>query len=152
MKKFLLVSILFQIIWIHAQFISYKEAIAILEPIQSSDFPNADQVCISNEIVTVDENALSITEIEEYIKILTDQARKDNTIYFSFDENYSKEEVLILEIIKANGNIIQLQPDEILQEKVNSFLGWMNIYSNTAKLLTGQLPGLEIGDIVHKKI
>ena len=151
MKKIMIILLLLSIYFLSAEYIEKERAISMLQEAQSEEYPESNEVYISNEIGVLDENCLGYEISENYRKILTDSARKDNIIQFWFDEDYGEKEVLNIELIKASGEIISFDPNEILQEKVNSFSGYSNIYSETSKILTAEIPNIEIGDIIYTK-
>ncbi|MDY6915127.1 MAG: transglutaminase domain-containing protein, partial [Candidatus Cloacimonadota bacterium] len=57
----------------------------------------------------------------------------------------------VIEILKSNGDVVELNQQQILQKNLNPYSKQMNIYSGSSWILTGELPSLEIGDIIHTK-
>jgi hypothetical protein len=131
--------------------IETDEAIKLLQKSGLQEFPAADQISVENQQVELDENCLGTVEYEIFSKILTDKAKQDNKVSFWYDSNYTDLEVNIIEIIKPDGKIITLKPEKILQKNLNPYSKTMNIYSETSWVLTGELPDLNIGDIIHTK-
>ena len=151
MKKILLLIFLLITSILCAEYVGKEEAIKMLQQAKAEDYPESNEIYISNGIVNLDEYCLGYKISESYKKILTEGAKKDNSVLFWYDTNYGEKEVLSIELIKKSGEIISFDPNEILQEKDNSFMGWSNIYSETSKILTAEIPNIEIGDIVYTK-
>ena len=150
MKKFIIIIVLMSSL-LNANYVTKDEAIKMLQDVDTNDFPASNEVYISNEIEMLDEECLGYQVFEEYRKILNDKARKDNIVRFWYTSYYEEIEVQIIEIIKKDGNIISFDPEKILQEKDSSFKGKMNIYWKSSRILTTQLPNIEIGDIIYTK-
>jgi hypothetical protein len=87
---------------------------------------------------------------DKFIKILTEKGRRDCST-FSFGNNvfYSDFKVLRVEIWKADGKVVALNPAEVTKEQVDNSSRAMNIYDPNDKRLTVAIPGLEIGDSVR---
>ena len=151
MKKILLLIFLLLVSILSAEYIGKEEAIKMLQQAKAEDYPESNEIYISNEIVNLDEYCLGYEISESYKKILTEGAMKNSSVLFWYDTNYGEKEVLSIELIKNSGEIISFNPNEILQEKDNSFMGGSNIYSETSKILTAEIPNIEIGDIIYTK-
>jgi len=151
MKKYLLLIFLLAISLLSADYVAKDEAIKMLQQAKAQDYPNCNEIYISNEIIELDKHCLGSDISESYRKILTEGAKKDNSVSFWYDIDYGEIEISAIELIKANGEIISFDPNEILQEKDNSYMGWSNIYSESSKVLTAEIPNMEIGDIIYTK-
>ncbi|MCD4818419.1 MAG: DUF3857 and transglutaminase domain-containing protein [Candidatus Cloacimonetes bacterium] len=151
MRKWIIIFILLLPLLAFTQFISKEEAVEILTQIETKNHPNSDNLFITNELYDIDEHCLGTCEEIKYKKILTEQGRQNNFIYFYYDLDYSILEVNEIEIIKSDGKIIKFDPQELLIQKDPNFSGGSNIYSYSTKILTGTLPNLEIGDIIYTK-
>lgn len=128
-----------------------EEAVKLLQEVSLQDFPAADQVSVENQQVVLDEDCLGKVEYEIFKKVLTEKAKQDNRVRFWYDSDYTDLQVDTIEIIKASGEIITLDPEEILQKNLNPYSKSMNIYSESSWVYTGELPDLNIGDIIHTK-
>jgi len=135
-----------------AQKIEYNTAIKLLQPITAKDYPESSSISIENEEVTIDKHCLGTQISESYTKILTEQGKEENNqVYFGYDSNYDTVEIPLIEIIKKNGRVIKIDPEKILKKVSQSaFESSSNIYTETGWILTGSLPNLEVGDIVHQ--
>ena len=150
MKRFSLLLIILFPILLSAQFIPREQAIKILEEVKSEEYPNSNEIFVTNDITNLDKNCIGTEMIEEYKKVLNEKAKRNNSLYFYYDSNYSNLSVEKIQIIKQDGKIINFDPEKVLKEKIYN-MGAMNIYSYSTKILTTTLPDLEIGDIVYTK-
>ena len=151
MKRIILFMLLIVPIVLFSQVLEQKEALSMLTAITAKNYPDANIIYVSTSVTTLNDSALGISIEEEYKKILNEQGKKNNQIYFGFDTDYQTLKVTDIEIIKKDGKIIKLDPKEILQLKDMNMGESSNIYSYSSKLYIGSLPDLEIGDIVYTK-
>ena len=150
MKRFSLLLIILFPILLSAQFIQREKAIKILEEVKSEEYPNSNEIFVTNDITNLNKNCTGTDTIEEYKKVLNENAKRNNSIYFYYDSNYSTLSVKTIQIIKKDGKVINFDPKTVLKEKIYNS-GASNIYSYSTKILTTTLPDLEIGDIVYTK-
>jgi len=150
MKKIILFALMLVPIMIFAEYLPEKQAIELLTPITAKDYPDADMIYIENDIIKLDNDALGYEVDEEYKKVLNEAGKKDNKLFFGYDINYDSLFVEKIKIIKKDGTVISLNPNDIIQQTDMNMSG-MNIYSYSSKLLTGILPDIEIGDIIYTK-
>ena len=151
MKRIIFLSLLILPIILFSQALNQKDALKMLNPITAKDYPDADVVYINNNIMALNDSALGISTDEKYKKILNEQGKKNNKLYFGFDTDYQTLDVTDIKIIKKDGKVITLNPKEILQLKDINSGESSNIYSYSSKLFIGSLPDLEIGDIIYTK-
>jgi len=151
MKKTIWLALLLISGLVFGEHIPKAKAIQMLQQVSSQDFPRSEAVFISNEIINLDEHCLGDIEEENYRKILTDKARKNNSVQFGYNTHYHQIEVKSIEIIKADGTVIPFEPGKILKEKDNTFTGGLNIYSNLSKIKNVELPDVQIGDIIYTR-
>lgn len=151
MKKYLLIIFLLIATLLSAEYVGKAEAIKMLQQAKTEDYPHNNEIYINNEIVVLDEACLGYETTESYRKIIREGAKQNSSVTFWYDMNYSEIEINAIELIKSSGEIIYFDPEEILQEKDNSYMGYSNIYSNTSKVLVAEIPNLEVGDIIYTK-
>jgi hypothetical protein len=152
MRLKLLILFLLTTGWIFGQKTDYNTAVKTLQQISATDYPDASTISIENNEVTIDNQCLGTHISESYQKVLNEQGKQQsNQVYFGYDSNYDTVEVSLIEIIKTNGDIVKVDPEKILKKvSASAFSGFANIYSETAWYLTGTLPDLNVGDIVHQ--
>ena len=151
MRKLLLMMMLIMVISfvLSAEEINFDEAVRLLQKVSKSDFPEADQISINNQKIDLDAKCKGIYYEENFKKILTVSSRKNNSLWFGYDTMYDTVSVQTIQIIKKDGAIVEIEPNKILKESNNAFIKFSNIYSETSKLLKGDLPNIEIGDIIR---
>ncbi|RLC46865.1 MAG: hypothetical protein DRH57_05210 [Candidatus Cloacimonadota bacterium] len=151
MKKFILALLVIISVssLVIAKYIDYDIAFQMLSEVKSSDFPEADQISIENTQIYLDEHCLGTYKYDSYRKILTEKAKRWNTVRFWYNSMYDTVIVNQIEIIKPDGKRVSFEPDEILKLTQNAFMKSANIYSETRWTLTGELPDLNVDDIIH---
>ena len=117
-------------------------------------FPNADEVVVGREIhVTYSADGTYVQWHEEYLKILTEKAKRSHKVLSTwFTIPYQREEdctIPLAQIIKPDGR--ELTVDVAAESKVVSNTSDMssNIYNPNDKIRRVPLPGLEAGDVLH---
>lgn len=151
MRVKLVIFFILVAVWSFAQKTGYSTAIKTLQQLKAEDFPESSTIIIANDDVTIDNHCLGVRISESYTKIMNEQGKQGSSqVYFGYESNYDTTEVSLIEIIKANGAVVKVDPDKILKKVSQSaYSGFSNIYSETAWYLTGSLPDVSIGDIVH---
>jgi len=114
-------------------------------------YPDADEVLLDDTmLIRYKADGTFLIWDDEFIKVLTEKGKRDNlTMSLHFNQAYEKLEVRLLEIIKKDGTAVPV--DVASQSRVMVDNGQMgaNIYDPNNKILTVNLPGLEIGDIIR---
>ncbi len=138
--------------WIFAQKTDYNTAVTTLQKIKATDYPESSTISINNEETAIDKQCLGTCLNESYQKVLTEEGKQQSSqVYFFYDSNYDTVEVSLIEIIKTNGTVSKIDPSKVLKKVSQSaWSSFENIYSETGWILTGSLPDLEVGDIIHE--
>jgi len=152
MKIKFLILFLWSISALFAQKIDYKTAIESLQKTTSKDYPESSTISIENEEVNINKQCLGTRVNESYTKILNEQGKRQSSqLYFGYDSDYDTIEVVLVEVIKKDGTVNKINTKEVLKKVSQSaFGGFSNIYTETGWILTGNIPNLQIGDIVHE--
>jgi hypothetical protein len=152
MKFKLLILFLWSSIVIYAQKTDYKTAVNSLKEITAKDYPESSTISIENEEVVIDKQCLGTRVSESYTKILNEQGKQESSqLYFGYDSNYDTVEVVLVEVIKSDGTVEKVDTKKILKKVSQSaFGGFSNIYTETGWILTGNIPNLQVGDIIHE--
>jgi len=137
--------------FLFAQKTDYKTAVSMLQKVSAKDYPESSTISIENEETTIDEHCLGTTVNESYEKALNEQGKQSiGQVYFGYDSDYDTTIISLLEIIKPDGKVVKIDPEKILKKVSQSaFSSFSNIYTETSWILTGSLPDVEVGDIVH---
>lgn len=151
-KKFIiLLTIWFSSISFSA-YIPKNEAIKILSPIVAEDYKEYNEVYIVNNLTERNELGGGTITTETYKKVLNTTSKKDNSLSFDYNADYSSLDIAVIELIKADGKVIELDPKKILEEKINGASQEAKIYTTQDKTLSGTVSNLEIGDIIYIKV
>ena len=152
MKIKLIILFLWSISFAHAQKVDYKTAIESLQGITAKDYPESPTISIENKEVKINKQCTGTSVSESYTKILNEQGKKRTSqLYFGYDSDYDTVEVVLVEVIKVDGTVNTVNTEEVLKKVSRSaFGGFSNIYTETGWILTGNIPNLQIGDIVHE--
>ncbi len=131
--------------------ISRDKVIEISKEISRKDYPNAHEVLLENMVyLKYDVDGKSQMTDDVYIKILDEVGKQENSsIQFYYNNNYSKKEIINAEIIKATGDIIQINLENNVSNQVAPGNAASNIYDDNSRLVTLKVSKLEIGDILH---
>ena len=151
MKIKLLILFLLSFGALFAQKTDYNTAINLLQKVKASDYPESNTVLIENNETNINQQCIGNSVSETYTKILTEQGKKRSSqVFFSFDSNYDSLAVNLIEIIKPDGSKKVVDSKKILHKiSQSAFSGSSNIYTETGWILTGSVPGIEVGDIIH---
>ncbi len=152
MKIRLVLLFLWSISAVYAQKTDYKTAIKSLQGITAKDYSESPTISIQNEEVVINKQCIGTKISETYTKILNEQGKQQTSqLYFGYDSDYDTVEVVLVEVIKADGTVNKINTQEVLKKVSQSaFGGFSNIYTETGWILTGNIPNLEVGDIVHE--
>ena len=114
-------------------------------------YPNADDVVIDDFTqVTYQPTGRSETWSDVAIKVLTERGKRSNSsISLHFDVAYGKANFVLVEVIKPDGTIQQINIAKQSKEMVDPSQMGSNIYDPNSKLLLLSVPGLEVGDVLR---
>ncbi|NCC25555.1 MAG: DUF3857 domain-containing protein [Deltaproteobacteria bacterium] len=114
-------------------------------------WPDADAVILAREtFVRYDEDGLYREWDETYTKVLTEKGRRQAASLSSyFTRPYNTTVFEIAEIIKPDGNVTVVNIEANTRDMVEPGQMQSNIYNPDARILVLNVPGLEIGDVLH---
>ncbi|MEJ2730619.1 MAG: DUF3857 domain-containing protein [Deltaproteobacteria bacterium] len=114
-------------------------------------FPNCDDVTVDEKIIEIyHADGTAICQDETFTKVLTEKGRQDNSVIgFGFLLPYFTVQMLRLDVIKAGGRIVPVDIAANSKESIDNSQMQENIYDPNSRILQVNVPGLEIGDIVH---
>jgi hypothetical protein len=123
-------------------------AAAVVTPTR---FPNCNEVTVDEKILEVyHADGTAESQDETFIKVLTGKGRRDNAVISrSFLMPYFTVRVRRLEVIKPDGEVVPVNVAANSKESIDSSQMEENIYDPNSRVLQVNVPGLEIGDIVH---
>jgi len=130
---------------------------AIIERAQAisrAKYPNAHTVLVDDyQRVKYNEDGTYINEDDYYVKVLTEKGRRESSVFKGYyDRALTKQNIEAIEVIKSDGRIVPVEIDKNLKDQVNPSQMSMNIYNPNNRLVTVNIPDLEVGDLVHYRV
>ena len=128
-----------------------KKALAAASKITLAKYPDCDEATVEEKIVQVyRKDGTGECQDETYLKVLTEKGRQDwRTLTVHFELPYSTAEVTHLEIIKPNGEVKPVDVAVNAKETIDDSQMEENIYNPNSKILEVNIPGIEVGDVMH---
>src|ERR1035438_7583942 len=113
--------------------------------------PDCDEAVVDEKSMrVVREDGTAEVQDETFLKVLTEKGKQNNnTVSLGFMIPYSTAEVPRLEVIRPSGEVLPVDVAANAKESIDDSQMEMNIYDPNSKVLRVNIPGLEIGDIVH---
>ena len=128
-----------------------KKALAAAADITPDKYPNCDDATVEKKMMRVYRgDGTGECQDETYTKVLTEKGRRNNrTLTLSFMLPYYTVSVPKLELIKSDGHVVPVDVAANSKESIDESYMQMNIYDPNQKILQVNIPGLEIGDVIH---
>ncbi len=117
----------------------------------SAKYPDADTITLGDyEYSEYRPDGLCEYLFESYVKALTEKGRRAlSSKRFHYHTFYDDLKIESVEIIKADGRTVQVDLKTQSKEMVDSGQMGANIYDPNSKQIVINIPGFEIGDILH---
>lgn len=117
-------------------------------------FPDCDTVTVDEKILEIyRRDGTAQTQDETYTKILTDKGQHDNTVMTQgFLLPYFVCDVAVLELIKKDGTVVPIDVKANASVSIDDSQMEENIYDPNSRVLKVNIPGLEVGDVIHSVI
>ncbi|MFA6569170.1 MAG: DUF3857 domain-containing protein [Victivallales bacterium] len=114
-------------------------------------YPDADEVLLDDYmLISYKADGTFTVWDDEFVKVLTEKGKRENlALKLHFNAAYEKTEVKMLEIIKKDGSVVPVDVSKQSRVMVDNAQMGANIYDPSNKILTVNIPGLEIGDIIR---
>lgn len=114
-------------------------------------FPNCDSVTVDERVEeSYRPDGSALQQDETYTKILTEKGRQDNAIISQgFLLPYFVVGVQTLELIKADGRVVPVNVGANSSVSIDDSQMAENIYDPNSRVLKVNVPGLEVGDVLH---
>ncbi len=157
MKKFLiLVCVMITCIGLSAAVNTDLDEAVVLKQAEKAtleNYPDAHFVLLDDLIVAeYQEDGTAKTTDDYYVKMLDqDGVQSYNNLQLWYSTNYGKAEFLTIEIVDENGDKRKVDISKNFSDQVAPDSAAMNIYDESSRLVTVQVPGLKTGDILHIK-
>ena len=125
--------------------------LAAAADITAAKYPDCDDATVERKMMRVYRaDGTGESQDETYTKVLTEKGRRGNrTLSLNFMIPYSSVQVVKLELVKADGKIVPVDVAANSKETIDDSQMSMNIYDPNSKILQVNIPGVEIGDLIH---
>lgn len=130
-------------------------ALAAAREVISEQYSNANEVLVDGmQWMTYEADGTYEQWHEEYIKILTEEGRRAHSTissYFTLPYQRGREDCRVAraEIVKSDGAVTEIDVDAQSRVMINPSGMDVNIYNPNSKLIRVNVPGLEVGDVLH---
>ncbi|MBQ3807976.1 MAG: DUF3857 domain-containing protein [Kiritimatiellae bacterium] len=126
---------------------------AFADDITVEKYPDADVVLVDERVDTVYQaDGTYVTTEEDWKKALTERGRRSlSTLSIGYSLRYGKGEILLVEIIDAEGKVRAVDFASTLKEATDNSSTGANIYDPLDKVLSCSIPGIKIGETLHVK-
>lgn len=128
-----------------------KKTLSAASKVTLAKYPNCDEVTVDEKNVAVyQKNGTAENQDEAFIKVLTEKGKRNwGTFSVHYQLPYSTAEVIKLEIMKSGDQVQAVDVAANEKETIDNSQMEMNIYDPNSKILQVNIPGLEIGDVIH---
>ena len=126
---------------------------AFADDITTEKYPDADVVLVDERVETVYQaDGTYVTTEEDWKKALTERGRRSlSSLSIGYSLRYGKGEILLVEIIDADGKVRAVDFAETLKEATDNSSTSANIYDPLDKVLSCSIPGIKVGETLHVK-
>ena len=133
-----------------AALLDHAQTLASAKQITAAQYPDADTVLVAEHVRSeYQADGSYVTLDDEYVKVLTEAGRKVSLKNFTYNIFYGGMEILVVEVIKADGSIVRHDAKAISKEQVDTAQMAANIYDPNDKALVAAVPNVEIGDTIR---
>ena len=126
---------------------------AFADDITAEKYPDADVVLVDERVeTTYQADGTYVTTEEDWKKALTERGRRSlSSLSIGYSLRYGKGEILLVEIIDAEGKVRAVDFASTLKEATDNSSTSANIYDPLDKVLSCSIPGIKIGETLHVK-
>ena len=126
---------------------------AVADEITAEKYPDADTVLVDERVETVYQaDGTYVSTEETWKKALTERGRRSlSSLSIGYSLRYGKGEILLVEIIDAEGKVRAVDFAETLKEATDNSSTSANIYDPLDKVLSCSVPGVKVGETLHVK-
>ena len=126
---------------------------AIADDITAEKYPDADVVLVDERVeTTYQADGTYVSTEEDWKKALTERGRRSlSSLSIGYSLRYGKGEILLVEIIDADGKVRAVDFASTLKEATDNSSTAANIYDPLDKVLSCSIPGIKVGETLHVK-
>ncbi len=150
---FLLTFILVPICFGYELLLDRDAVIERARVVKGADYPNAHTILVADyQRVEYNKDGTYINDDDYYVKVMTEKGRRESSVFKGhYDRALSRLNIELVEVIKPDGSIVPVDIENNLKDQVNPSQMRSNIYNPNSRLVAVNIPGLEIGDLIHYK-
>ncbi|HVU35019.1 MAG TPA: DUF3857 domain-containing protein [Opitutaceae bacterium] len=128
-----------------------QPVLAAAAEITTAKLPNCDYAVVdSHQVRTYRADGTAESQDEDFVKVLTERGRRMKRVLTrNFMIPYSRAEVIRLERIRPDGTVVPIDVAANSREASDSSQMSANIYDPNFRVLQVNIPGLELGDVIH---
>jgi hypothetical protein len=128
-----------------------RKALAAAADITTAKYPDCDDATVEKKMMRVYRaDGTGESQDETYTKVLTEKGRRNNrTISMGFMLPYTTVQVPTLELVKVDGHVVPIDVAANSKESIDAGQMQANISDPNDKVLQVNIPGVEIGDLIH---
>jgi transglutaminase-like putative cysteine protease len=128
-----------------------KQVMAAAAEITPAKYPDCDDATVDQKSVRVYRaDGTGECQDETFTRVLTEKGRRNNrTLTMNFMLPYTTVAVPTLEVIKPDGTVVPVDVAANSKESIDDSQMAENIHDPNMRVLQVNIPGLEIGDVIH---
>src|SRR5437870_11736382 len=132
-------------------FLDARKALAAAGDITVAKYPDCDEATVDKKMVRVYRaDGTGECQDETFTKVLTEKGKRGNrTLSLYYMLPYSTAEIVKVEVIKPDGKAVVVDVAGNSKDMIDDSQMGMNIYDPNSKILKMNIPGVEVGDVVH---
>src|ERR1051326_8972791 len=132
-------------------FLDSSKIISAAAAITTNKYPDCDEATLEKKMVRLYRpDGTGECQDEAFVKVLTEKGKRNNrslTLWYMLP--YSTAESIKIEVIKPGGETTSVDVAANSKESIDDSQMGMSIYDPNSKVLRVNIPGVEVGDIVH---
>ena len=128
-----------------------KQVMRAADGITLAQHPNCDAVIVDERTIEAYQTeGTAECQDETFTKVLTEKGKRDHDVLsLDFLLPYFTVQAARLEVIKPDGTVVPVDVAANSRESIDNSQMQENIYDPNSRILRVNIPGLEIGDVVH---
>lgn len=132
-------------------FMDVSKAMAAANEITTQKYPDSDDATVDKKMVReYRADGTGESQDETFTKVLTEKGKRGNrTLALAYMLPYSTAEIVKVEVVKPDGKAVAVDVSSNSKDMIDDSQMGMNIYDPNSKILKMNIPGVEVGDVVH---
>jgi transglutaminase-like putative cysteine protease len=132
-------------------FLDTKKVMESAAAITTTKYPDSDAATVEKKMVRIYRpDGTGECQDETFTKVLTEKGKRGNrSLRLDYMLPYSTNEAVLVEVIKPGGKTLTVDLAANAKDMIDDSQMGMNIYDPNCKILAVNIPGVEIGDVIH---